>query len=91
MSRLAIRVPPLPDCWESCGNCSDGELAVAAVLVSTGQWLRRFDPIIVLEADKTTLEVPTLEAGCVAEVCVAVGDRVSEGTCLLVLESEASR
>jgi len=81
-----IRLPGLPDCWESCGNCGDGELRVVEVCVRPGDRVGADDPAIVLETDKTTLDIPTDRAGRVVEVLVAVGDPVTEGQSLLRLE-----
>src|SRR5687768_7882575 len=44
------------------------------------------DPVIVLESDKATIEVPSPFAGVVKNVSVQVGDKVSEGTSVLSME-----
>jgi len=90
MRTIVVRIPALPDCWDTCGNCSDGELQVVEILVSAGQSVRRFDPVVVVEADKTTLEVPVQMGGRVMEVLVQRGDRVNEGSPLLMLDVGAS-
>jgi pyruvate dehydrogenase E2 component (dihydrolipoamide acetyltransferase) len=86
-----VRLPGLPDCWDSCGNCSDGELTVVEVLVAPGDEVGPDDPVLVLETDKTTLDIPADRAGRVIELQVAVGDRVSEGQLLLRLIPAAGR
>lgn len=63
------------------------ELPVIDVLVKIGDVLNVNDPVCVLESDKATLDVPASAAGVVKDVRVAVGDKVSEGTLLLTLES----
>lgn len=78
-----VCLPGLPDCWESCGNCSDGELTVIEVLVAPGDPVRADTPVLVLETDKTTLDIAADRAGQVVELAVAVGDRVVEGQLLL--------
>ncbi|GAB4347475.1 MAG: hypothetical protein Kow006_07230 [Gammaproteobacteria bacterium] len=84
---IEVRLSGLPDCWESCGNCADGELMVVEWLVEPGERVRRFDPILVAESDKTTYEIPSQADGLVVERCVAVGDRIGEHTLLLRLRS----
>ena len=78
-------LPGLPDCWESCGNCSDGTLTVVEILVAPGERVAVDQPLLVLETDKTTLDIPAERAGTVLELNVAVGDRVSEGQLMLRL------
>ena len=60
---------------------------VVTVLVSVGDTVAAEDPLIELESDKATLEVPSPAAGKIIEIKVAEGDKVSEGTVILVLES----
>ena len=45
------------------------------------------DPLVTLESDKATMEVPAPEAGTVAEVKVKVGDKVSEGSVIVTLDA----
>ena len=47
------------------------------------------DPLVTLESDKATMDVPSPAAGKVGELRVAVGDTVSEGSVILVLEGAA--
>jgi len=77
MAELTIRVPDI-------GDFADVE--VIEVLVAPGQRVEREDPLITLESDKATLEVPSPAAGVVRELLVAVESRVSEGAPILVLE-----
>ena len=66
------------------------DVPVIEVLVKSGDSIKAEDPLIVLESDKATIEVPSPFSGLVGEVSVKVGDKVSEGTLVLVLQvSEA--
>ena len=66
------------------------EVPVVSILVSVGDQVDPEDPLIELESDKATMEVPSPAAGTVKEVKVAEGDNVSEGSVILVLEGAAS-
>jgi dihydrolipoamide dehydrogenase len=59
---------------------------VIEVLVAPGDVVAVEDPLVVLESDKATMEVPSPAAGKVAAIEVKVGDKVAEGTLLLTLE-----
>ncbi|MGO9428993.1 FAD-dependent oxidoreductase, partial [Rhodoblastus sp.] len=63
---------------------------VIEVMVKPGDTVKAEDPLIALESDKATMEVPAPMAGVVAEVKVKVGDKVSEGTLILTLEGAAA-
>ncbi|WP_456414942.1 dihydrolipoyl dehydrogenase [Thiolapillus sp.] len=63
------------------------EVEVIEVLVSPGEWIEKEDSIITLESDKASMEIPSPETGRVKEVKVKVGDRISEGSLLLLLET----
>jgi len=64
------------------------DVPVIEVLVSAGDTVAAEDPLIVLESDKASMDVPAPEAGTVGEVLVEVGDKVSQGTPILTLESD---
>src|SRR3954463_3630690 len=66
------------------------DVPVIEVLVEVGQEVAAEDPLITLESDKATMEVPSPAAGVVTELKVALGDKVSEGTPILVLEPAAT-
>lgn len=66
------------------GDASDVD--VIEVSVKPGDTLAVDDPMVVLETDKASMEVPALEAGEVVELLVRTGDKVSEGTPLLTLK-----
>ena len=63
------------------------DVPVINVLVSIGDTVAAEDPLVELESDKATMEVPSSAAGRVAEILVAEGDTVSEGTLIVRLES----
>lgn len=87
MSRIVeVRIPKYPECWESCGNCGGGQVAVDDVLVLPGDTIARDDTLIVLETGKVALDIPTPSAGKVIELRVAAGDMVVEGQVILTLE-----
>jgi dihydrolipoamide dehydrogenase len=76
-NRLTVRVPDIGD-FES--------VDVIEVLVAPGDRVELEAPLITLESDKATMEIPSPAAGVVAELQVAVDDQVSEGSAILVLE-----
>jgi pyruvate dehydrogenase E2 component (dihydrolipoamide acetyltransferase) len=61
---------------------------VVSILVEVGDVIAVEDPIIELESDKATMEVPSSAAGKVLEIKVAEGDEIGEGAVVLVLEAE---
>jgi pyruvate dehydrogenase E2 component (dihydrolipoamide acetyltransferase) len=65
------------------------EVPVIEVLVSVGDEVAAEDPLVVLESDKATMEVPSPQSGKVASIDVAVGDKVKEGTPIVQLEVSA--
>ncbi|MCD2185815.1 2-oxo acid dehydrogenase subunit E2 [Actinomycetospora soli] len=67
------------------GDFSD--VPIIEVHVSPGDTIAVDDPLLTLESDKATMDVPSSHAGTVAEVLVAVGDAVSEGTPVVVLDA----
>ncbi len=65
------------------------EVEVIEVLVGAGDTIEPEDSIITVESDKASMEIPSPVSGVIKEVKVSVGDRVSEGSLLLVVESTA--
>ena len=63
------------------------DVPIIEVLVAAGDRVEAEDPLVVLESDKATMEVPAPFGGVVRELRVAAGDTVSEGTTLLVLDA----
>ena len=64
------------------------DVPVIEILVSPGDAVSAEDPLVTLESDKATMDVPSPSAGKVAKVLVKVGDRVSEGTAIVELEGD---
>ena len=60
---------------------------VIEVLVAPGDRVQKETPLITLESDKATMEIPSPAAGTVGEVAVKVGDKVSQGDLILHLEA----
>ncbi|WP_456377259.1 dihydrolipoyl dehydrogenase [Thiolapillus sp.] len=63
------------------------EVEVIEVLVSPGDRIEKEDSIITLESDKASMEIPSPQTGTVKEVKVNIGDKISEGSLLLLLEA----
>jgi pyruvate dehydrogenase E2 component (dihydrolipoamide acetyltransferase) len=67
------------------------DVEIIEVNISPGQQVNEDDPLITLESDKASMEVPAPFSGTVQEIKVAVGDKVSEGSLVCTLEAgEAS-
>jgi pyruvate dehydrogenase E2 component (dihydrolipoamide acetyltransferase) len=62
------------------------EVDVVEILVAKGDRIEFDDPLVSIESDKATMEIPSTAAGVVAELRVSEGDRVSEGSVLILLE-----
>ena len=60
---------------------------VIEILVKSGQEIKKNDPLITLESDKSSVEVPSAYSGKVKKIAVKVGDKVSEGSEILLIES----
>jgi pyruvate dehydrogenase E2 component (dihydrolipoamide acetyltransferase) len=75
---------PVPD----IGGFTD--VGVIDVLVAEGQTISKETPLITLETEKATMDVPSPEAGRIAELKVRRGDKVSQGSLILRLEVEGA-
>lgn len=64
----------------------DGEVDVIEVLVNEGDSIEKEDGLITLETDKATMDVPSPEAGTIKSIEVKVGDKVSQGSLVIMLE-----
>jgi dihydrolipoamide dehydrogenase len=62
-------------------------IPVIEVLVKPGDAVNKEDPLITLESDKATMDVPAPQAGVVKDIRVKTGDKVSEGSLILTLEA----
>ena len=63
------------------------DVPVIEVFVKPGDAVKPEDPLVTLESDKATMDVPAPSAGTVKELKVKVGDKVSEGSVILILET----
>src|SRR4051794_39958091 len=61
------------------------DVPVIEILVEVGQEVAEEDPLVTLESDKATMDVPAPVAGVVQEILVGVGDKVSEGTPIVTI------
>ena len=81
MSALEVKVPDI-------GDFTD--IPVIEIFVKPGDAVKAEDSLVTLESDKATMDVPSPAAGTVKEVKVKLGDKVSEGSLIVVLESAAA-
>ncbi|MDB5040373.1 MAG: lpdA, partial [Candidatus Eremiobacteraeota bacterium] len=63
------------------------QIPVIEVLVRPGETIAKDAPLVTLESDKATMEVPASAAGVVKDVRVKIGDKVSQGSVLVTVES----
>ena len=80
MSRIDLVVPDI-------GNFAD--ILVVDVLVKEGDTIEVDAPLVTLETDKASMDVPATSAGTVAEVLLKAGDKVSKGTVIARLETNS--
>ena len=66
------------------------DVPVIEVFVKVGDAVKAEDPLISLESDKATMDVPSPAAGVVKELRVKLGDVLSEGSPILLLEGSAT-
>ncbi len=81
MATIEIKVPDI-------GDYSD--VPVIELLVAVGDTVKKDQGLVTLESDKATLEVPSSAAGVVKELKVKLGDTLSEGDVVVVLEAEGA-
>src|SRR5437588_1202207 len=67
------------------------DVPVIEVLVKAGDTVKAEDSLVTLESEKATMDVPSPSAGVIKEVKVKLGDKVSEGNVIVVLEASAAR
>ena len=80
MSRVDLTVPDI-------GNFED--ILVVDVLVKKGDTLAVDAPLVTLETDKASMDVPATTAGTVTEVLLKAGDKVSKGSVIARVETNA--
>ena len=81
MALVEIKVPDIGD-FES--------VAVIEVLVQVGDTIKPEQSLITVESDKASMEIPSSQGGVVKELKVKLGDKVKEGSVVLLLESSAA-
>jgi dihydrolipoamide dehydrogenase len=81
MAATEIKVPDI-------GDFKD--VPVIEVLVKPGDVVAKEDSLVTLESDKATMEVPSPHAGTVKELRVRIGDKVSQGTVIAIVDTEAA-
>ena len=82
MSVTEIKVPNI-------GDFKDVE--VIEVLVTEGQILKKNDPLITIESDKSSVEIPSNSEGKIKTLKIKVGDKISEGDLILILENSSQK
>ena len=80
MPNQEIKVPNI-------GEFKDVE--VIEVLISNGQSIKKNDPLITIESDKSSVEIPSSDQGKIKSINIKVGDKVSEGDIILILENSS--
>jgi pyruvate dehydrogenase E2 component (dihydrolipoamide acetyltransferase) len=80
MSAIEIRVPDIGDFKE---------VEVIELLVKVGDVIKAEQSLITVESDKASMEIPSSTAGKVVSIGVKIGDKVAEGSVLLMLEATA--
>src|SRR5919106_6227369 len=81
MAGTEVKVPDIGDFKE---------VEVIEVLVKAGDAIAKEQSLITLESDKATMEIPSPAAGKVAQLKVKVGDKVSKGSLILLLDAQES-
>ncbi|MDP3621779.1 MAG: dihydrolipoyl dehydrogenase [Polynucleobacter sp.] len=66
------------------------DVPVIEVLIKAGDRIEKEQPLLVLESDKATMEVPAEAAGVILSIAVKVGDKVSKGAVIAEIEMDAS-
>ncbi len=82
MASTEVKVPDIGDFKE---------VEVIEVLVKPGDSVAKEQSLVTLESDKATMEIPSPGAGTVKSISLKVGDKVSKGSLILMLEGEASK
>ena len=78
MALTEIKVPDIGDF---------AEVGVIEVLVQVGDTIKVEQSLLTVESDKASMEIPSSHAGVVKEIKVALGDKVKEGSVIVVLET----
>src|SRR6267142_2256139 len=78
MALVEVKVPDI-------GDFKDVE--IIEVLVKAGDTVKAEQSLLTVESDKASMEIPSSHAGVVKELKVKLGDKVSEGSSVLVLDA----
>ena len=81
MAALEVKVPDI-------GDFKDVE--IIEVLVKAGDRVQAEQSLVTVESDKASMEIPSSAAGVVKELKVKLGDKVSQGSTMVVLETEGA-
>ncbi len=81
MAMVEVKVPDI-------GDFKD--VAVIELLVKPGDTVKAEQSLVTVESDKASMEIPSSAAGVVKELKVAIGDKVNEGSLLLLLEADGA-
>jgi dihydrolipoamide dehydrogenase len=81
MALIDIKLPDIGDFKE---------VSVIEVLVKPGDTVKAEQSLITVESDKASMEIPSSAAGVVKELKVKIGDKVAQGSVVLILESETA-
>ena len=81
MSTVEVKVPDI-------GDFKD--VSVIELLVKPGDTVKVDQSLVTVESDKASMEIPSTQAGTVKELKIRIGDKVSEGSVLAVLEAEGA-
>ena len=81
MSNIDIQVPDI-------GDCKD--VAVIELLVKPGDTVAAEQSLVTVESDKASMEIPSSHAGVVKELKVKIGEKINEGTTILVLDADGA-
>ena len=63
------------------------DVEVIEILVKPGDQINKNDPIVTIESDKSSVEIPSPSAGQIKDLKVKIGDKVSEGSLLATIEN----
>uniref|UniRef100_UPI00286CD9E3 biotin/lipoyl-containing protein n=1 Tax=Roseateles sp. TaxID=1971397 RepID=UPI00286CD9E3 len=80
MALVEVKVPDI-------GDVKD--VAVIELMVKVGDTVTLEQSLITVESDKASMEIPSSAAGVVKEIKIAIGDKVNEGSLVLLLETAA--
>jgi pyruvate dehydrogenase E2 component (dihydrolipoamide acetyltransferase) len=78
MALVEVKVPDIGDF---------DEVAVIELMVKVGDTVKVEQSLITVESDKASMEIPSSTAGVVKEIKIAIGDKVKEGSVVVILEA----